>query len=189
MPVSLINSSNNIHPGYRSGIYYLSDPNAISPTAVQNVVANNSLTYIPIYIPHPVLIDRIGFYVGTGFAGCFIRLGLYSNNNGLPKNLIFDSGDILCASTGFKEAVISASLAPNNYWIAANNTGGNNPSINAVLQHLGYKYYIGEAVPSIAAGTLNLRENSVTYGAMPSIAPVSNLISSGQRPIFWFRAV
>ncbi|WP_445634595.1 hypothetical protein NSTC745_06417 [Nostoc sp. DSM 114161] len=176
----------NSHPGYRSGIYYVTDPYIISSSSSSNI-PNNTLCYIPLFVPQPISIDRIGIFVGTGLTGSLCRLGLYSNSDGLPKNLIFDSGDISCATAGFKEAVVSAFLVPNYYWIGANSSVAS-PSLYSVSARLGNKFFIGETAPSVSNSVAMLQQSSVTYGAMPTIAPISSLSYGNIPPVFWFRA-
>jgi hypothetical protein len=178
----------NLHPGFRSGIYYFLHPNTITTSSIASVGVN-SMNYIPLQIPKPVTIDRIGVFVGTGVAGSLLRLGIYSNVAGLPGNLISgsDGGDILCATSGFKEAVINSFLPADCYWVAVN-ANISSPSLHADSVRIGFKYFLGEVAPSVATAPNMLKQTPVTYGAMPNSAPISSLVYQNGQTVFWVRA-
>lgn len=52
-------------------------------------------------------ITSLSAYCSTGVAGGNIRIAIYSDLNGMPNNLLVDSGNIACISAGLKEAAIT----------------------------------------------------------------------------------
>jgi hypothetical protein len=53
------------------------------------------------------IITSLSVWALTGVAGGNVRLAIYSDLNGLPKNLIVETGNIACTSSGLKEGVIT----------------------------------------------------------------------------------
>lgn len=82
----------------------------------------NRLIARPILIPVRRSFDRIGCNVSTAAtasSGGVVRMGLYTDNLGVPGTLVSGSeGTVSSESTGAKEITVSLDLAPGLYWVA-----------------------------------------------------------------------
>ncbi len=86
--------------------YLSGTPTTATPTA-------SDLRILPVYMPVPRNVDRIGCNVTTaGTAGHVARMGVYNADptTGLPTTVRVDAGTIAVDTTGVKEVVISATL-------------------------------------------------------------------------------
>jgi hypothetical protein len=175
------------HPGYRSGKYYLHSPYIGTSATNSNGTATDTLIYIPFCVAQSITIDRIAFRIGADTTGSKIRAGLYSANNGQPGNLIVDVGEIDTSVSGTVQATLNITLSAGWYFLAINTN--NPPSLVTMGNAYGTYFLIGQTSPSTASGAYSYQQSSVTYGALPSNAPVSNLSPRSNSPIFWFRVV
>ncbi|MBW4677129.1 MAG: hypothetical protein KME52_24930 [Desmonostoc geniculatum HA4340-LM1] len=175
------------HPGYVVGRYYQNTPLISADTISSAVLATNSLTYAPFRIDKNISIDRFAISCGGTVTNGAARFGIYSSINGLPANLLIDTGEIIAASAGIKEAIISLKLTPDWYWYVGATAVP--PSLYNVTTFLGNNYLLGQSTPTSTSATASIRQTGFTYGAMPSIAPTDNLslITGNIAPLFWFR--
>jgi hypothetical protein len=83
------------------------------------VPANNILSHA--YIPnYSYNCSELSLYVNTGAVGGLGRIGVYDDNNGSPNNLIYQSSDIDCSTSGYKVLVTNIDFVEGQvYWIAA----------------------------------------------------------------------
>ena len=179
----------DMHPGFRSGKYYLHTPFVSSITSsTTGLEGINSLTYVPFFIPKKISLDRLGIRCATTRAGSLSRIGIYNNSsNGLPSNLLLDAGELDTSSVGFKESIINLSLNIGWYWLAAN-CNILTPNVQISNSFFGSLYFAGSDAPTTASNDFCYSQGSVAYGALPSVAPVSNLLVKSIVPLFWFRA-
>ena len=112
-PAGLIDS-----PGFITGEYY-SAP-AGSPGSV--TMDKDRTTYLPVYIPQSVTIDRIAVRTASSFSGtAVVRLGVYNASGGVPTTVVFDAGTVSAtASSTNYEITISQTLSAGWYFLAAN---------------------------------------------------------------------
>ena len=70
--------------------------------------------------PADIVGQKIGIYVAVaGAAGSTLRIGIYTDNNGVPGNLIYDSGKLPLDTTGIKSATCTDTLTgKTQYWFA-----------------------------------------------------------------------
>lgn len=179
----------NLHPGYVSGRYYQNTPFVSASTSSSGGIITNSISYFPFQIQKNISIDRIAIICAGTVTNGVARLAFYSNNNGLPSNLILDAGELSAATSGVKEAIISLSSTGDWYWLAgATNVA---PSLSCQTSFLGSNYLFGQASPATASPSALLRQTGFTYGAFPTNAPVDNLsiVTGSVSPLFWFRVV
>jgi hypothetical protein len=102
---------------FASGLYYRSTYNI---AAVSANVTHQRVSYTPIVIQSTTTLDRIAIVTGTAFSGtATVRLGIYSDNGGVPSTLVLDAGTVsaTAASTSY-EITISQSLSSGFYWLA-----------------------------------------------------------------------
>src|SRR5690348_6482347 len=93
------------HPGIRTGNYYLSQ--SVLPSSTALAISADNIYYQPIALVGTV--NRIGVEVTAGAAGA-ARLGLYTNNNGIPGTLILDCGTVDVTNIALVEATISDTI-------------------------------------------------------------------------------
>jgi hypothetical protein len=63
--------------------------------------------------------DRIAINVASnGGVGALARLGIWTDENFKPKNLVLDCGEILCETAGFKIRVIDETLEVGAHWLS-----------------------------------------------------------------------
>jgi hypothetical protein len=145
-------------------------------------VTINLLSFTMLPVPSTTSLDLIGAYAASTYVGSGnLRVGIYSNNNGAPDSLIVDSGSLPVTGTGSNisvDAVISVTLQPGLYWIAAvsqgspttnswrgtaatvNHTEGLPSSNNAVNALVGFQQtgvsgaLPGTATPSVSFGPI-----------------------------------
>lgn len=175
------------HPGFKSGNYYLHTPFVQTINSTSANVEANSLIYTPLFIPKRITIDRLAMRTASNVAGSLFRFGIYNNSsNGLPSNLLVDAGEMSSATLGFKEGVINCALNIGWYWLAVNSFT-TKPSITAASTFFGSTHFLGFASPLSTSSIYSYWQSGVSYGALPSNAPVSNLVENTTLPLYWFR--
>lgn len=166
-----------LHPGIRTNNYYLAS--TVLPSSTASAISANIIYYAPISITGTV--NRMGIEVTAGSAGA-ARLGLYSNNNGIPGTLILDCGTVDVTSIALVEATIAATVLRGEWiWMCAvsdatptlrSGTAANSMTAGSSTPSAGIKGYAG----------------TFTYGVLPSTAPAITTVSSVV-PAMWLRAV
>jgi hypothetical protein len=183
--------SNNFadHPGYRSGIYYPFFKNISTDTNSTGGVVANFISYYPATIEYAVNLARLAVYCAGSVANSTLKIGIYKNTNKLPGQLLVDSGDIITATVGAKEAVISLPINPGKYWLGLI-TLTNPPNLYTSVAFLGTNYEIGQISPTSISANCGLR-NSVAgpFNSMPQQAPIDNFtyLTGNIRPLVWFK--
>jgi hypothetical protein len=90
-----------------SGAYY-SQLSIIATSAVGAGTRNNgALQLTPFYPANTLTCDSIQFEVTTAVASSLSKVVIYSELNGTPKNLLYQSGDIDCSTLGYKTITTS----------------------------------------------------------------------------------
>lgn len=190
-----------IFPKYRSQRVYFP---AGTPGTL--LVAANTLYALPFQVNGnmPFQPDQIGFNVTTGAAGANdnVRVGIYSDVNGNPDTLLFDSGVILVSTTtGAKTASIASNLRPllyngTVYWLAmlCDTLGTTQPTVAAKAAGTGSTVpdnFFGVAnmgaIPSAAASTINGITASQAFGALPTTFPTVTYAANGAMPLVGLR--
>lgn len=165
MPLYLPGSSPS--PGYRQGAYYTSPVIAHSSTA--SAPSANFVYAQPLNLPGAV-IDRIAIEVTVGVAG-LARLGLYTNNNGVPGSLIVDAGTVDTTNVATIEATIALTTLPEWVWAVAVFNAA--PTVR-----------VGTPAASHIVGGASFGANNrgitaaLTFGALPASAPTAASWSS-----------
>ncbi|OUL36353.1 hypothetical protein BV372_08010 [Nostoc sp. T09] len=175
------------HPGFISGKYYAYSPFVSSSvnSGGTSGLAANSLIYVPMFIPKNITIDRLWLRVQSAVTSSLTRLGIYNNLNGLPSSLLVDAGEIDTSSPATKEAIISTFLGIGWYWIASNCSVS--PNILAAATMMGMEHFLGFPSTYLSPAAYCYMQSSVTYGPLPTTAPVSNLAARSTAPFFKFR--
>lgn len=76
--------------------------------------------YWPLVVPNSVTLNQISTTCATATLAGTVRLGIYSETNGLPSTRILDAGLLSFTTTSSTtySITISQALAPGRYWIA-----------------------------------------------------------------------
>jgi len=143
---------------------------------------------VPIQITRPVTVTKLGIFVSVvcSVANSNARLGIYSNNNGVPGSLIVDGGEVdVSVGTGAKEVTISTSLAPAWYWLAVN---FEDVTSLTILTHATSSFVNGDfGVTAPDAGVSCVRVVSA-YGALPAAFPAvvnADFVSTSSPRVWW----
>lgn len=188
MPISLTNIFDAEHPGYISGRYYQGLELVYNDSSTGNGLAINSISYYPFRVHSSISINRLAILCPSGISGADAIIGIYSNSNGLPKNLIVSSGLLNASTGGVKEAIVSASLNKDWYWFAGITSKA--PALSCATTFLGTNHILGQITPSAVSGACAIRNAATSsYTSLPLTAPVDNLsLMLGQfAPLFWFK--
>jgi hypothetical protein len=166
-----------LHPGVRTNNYYLAA--SVLPSAATATISANSIYYQPISISGTV--NRIGIEITTGSAGA-ARLGLYSNNGGIPGTLILDCGTVDTTSIALVEATIADTVLRGEWmWMAV----VSNATPTCRSGTVGSAMVAGSSTPS--AG-IRSYVGTFAYAALPVTAPAITGVSS-VGPAIWLRSV
>lgn len=125
--------------------------------------------------------NRIGIEVTTSQANGAIRLGIYSNNNGTPGELLLDAGTVTTDTIGKKEIVIDFTTPMDWCWLAAL------PSANTICKTINQSGF-----PATSVGMSDgiwLDSSPHTYGALPQSFPVDFNDGWTNPPYLWLRKV
>lgn len=97
------------------------------------VAGGGRMFAVPWVCPRAMTITRLGAEPATaGPSGAVMRLGIYTDNNGLPGSLVLDAGTINATSTTYQEITISQALAANTrYWFAMAAQGASGWNVRA----------------------------------------------------------
>lgn len=159
----------NAHPGGPVNRWIVPPSLLLAPATA--ATSANVLLYVPIcFPPGPARsIKNLGIQVnGAGGGGAAFRLGIYDNVDGVPTNLVLDSGSIAATSTGFKQmaAATTTAVRPGWYFIAFVTN-----SATATWETLSTTGYLG-LIPwsSSAAKRPTVHYELHTYAALPSTA-------------------
>ncbi len=146
------------------------NPHLVGGTATVAPTASE-LRLLPVYVPVPRTIDRVGCNVSTaGTAGHVARLGVYNVDpvTGLPTTVLVDAGTVAVDTTGVKEVVVSATLH-GLHWLGLTAQSGT----FTALSTLGLAYIAGGTAPSFTpSNALAFEAVDPTLG-LPSRAGVT----------------
>lgn len=154
---------------YVAGLRQFADAALLTSTTAPAV---NTLWAMPLLITQPTKFDTITCQVTTLGSGSNVRMGIYADDGtgAYPGALIFDSGSISSATTGAKEATITAGVQlfqPGIYWIAWECSATAPqirilPGVGNYLAFGGYDSTLSTTAPQIAWTV------SHTLGALPN---------------------
>jgi len=165
------------HPGMTPGNYYSTVMDG--PIGTLPALAN-TLYGILFYNPVQATYTKIGVNVsvlGVGNA----RLGIYSNNSGIPGSLILDAGTVSVSTTGDKEITISQVLASGWYFLVLLPSVA--VTVTAVVPTTPENF-----LGSVSSGVLATTgfTASQAFGALPNNFPTPTAINTAI-PRLWLR--
>jgi hypothetical protein len=118
------------HPGYVSGRWYRGFWYGLQTAAVNA----DQLCAHPIVLTRAITIQSLGIRCGTGVAASTMRMGIYSNNNGVPGDLLHQINST--PSTASSNTNVTGGFAsnptlqPGVYWMATLFSG--TPSVSSM---------------------------------------------------------
>ncbi len=183
-------------PSYLTGNYY---GQSFTGAQTTQIMVENTMYFVPIYIRSPVSADRIGMYVFTGAGDVEnqTRWGVYLTTNNAPGARLLDAGFVTNGTgTGMKVATISQALPAGLIWLAGisnRNAGatGTMPTPIAVSAGLDpNRSRWGSADLNTAPGmqfSAAITPGTWASYTMPDPAPAVT-IASANAPRFGFRA-
>jgi hypothetical protein len=186
MPVSLTNVIDNEHPGYVSGRYYLGAEKVSADTSSTGGLSTSGITYVPFRVYSQIQLLRLAVYCSSSSSNGNAIIGIYSNLNGLPEDLVIDGGNLIITTPGVKEAITSYSAKRAWYWFAGITSQA--PYLYCGLSFVGNNHIFGQTTPSSITVNCALR-NAGSYASLPAKAPKDNLsfITGNFSPLFWFK--
>lgn len=114
-----------IWTGQISGHYY---PRPFALLGGGTNIAQNRLTIAPWLFDAPVDISEIAMYWATSSSGRSVRFGIYSETNGVPTDLLWESSSVPCSGVTSAHAAVSMTLGPGRVWIGVVPQGGGGSS-------------------------------------------------------------
>ena len=171
--------------GFATGVYQ----SAYNGQPSNANIVSDVMYYVPIYIPHSVVLSEIGVTVAASFASSSVRLGVFAAGNGTPGALILDAGSVTTSVTGARPISIGLALTAGWYYLALI---GNSGGVQLIHDNVGVRSPLG-LKDHDSYGMMFFRK-SRTYGALPSNASFSDpvntqapLLSSDLAPRIWVR--
>lgn len=137
------------------GRYYV--PTLTNQTPAAPTV--NRLYLTPLTFRRACTLDRLVTWTTGTVASSVVRLGLFTDNAGLPDALVFDAGTVsTAAGTGAKEITVNQAVDRGRYWLGFVSQGGASGATNRV------------AASAVAAGNIGdtssaTNDSTTTFGA------------------------
>lgn len=148
--------------GYAAGRYYTGE--GVTPAAVGTLALTANTLYATASVfRKATLWTKIAANITiAAAAGKFIRYGIYNFKNGVPAELVFDSGNIAADVTGVREITLSRVMMPGMYALCVISDG--TPTITAGSMSANFAGTIGSSGFGVSD---QLIIRSFTFGALP----------------------
>jgi len=169
-----------MHPGMRRGTVYYQSP-VVVPGAPTSAMSANFAYYQPFCLPG-MPIDRIGIEttVGSGNA----RLGIYSDLDGLPDQLILDAGILSVSGAAVNEITLSSVLYLPQAWVWGCIIYSGTPTVRSGGTAIN-SYLLG--VETVGATPPKALLAFQAYGALPTQAGLFLLTGSASAGLMFVR--
>jgi len=178
---AIISAIRSLPMNYKSGEYFLASRSVGVGYTGGNLHAtvsnaNNRVKVQPLLIDHIVTVTDLAIYLVAGNTGGTFRIGIYSDNNGEPGNVLCDTGTASTTTSGLITFNLSTplTLTPGQYWIgiAAQdlNLGSATPSFSACSHSTAIA---NEPVPAATSNGITSKVYSAPSGALTANPPLS----------------
>lgn len=146
--------------------------------------SNGALRLVPVYVGAEITIDRLGAEVTVvGDTGCVVRLGIYTDQGGLPGTALVDTtipGDAVAVA----EATITATLlTPGWYWV-----GGTAQGVTTTAPTVRTTSGMGANFPILGATAANVEQSAQAgqtktgvTGALPAFGTTPSPVTTAPR--------
>lgn len=105
---------NDLKRRMKSGLWYSTEAAAFQPGF--QAFSDNTLWLLPLFVEKGVSLDRLGVNVSNqGEASSLIHMGLYSDVDGEPSELLIDGGSVAGNVSGFQRVTID--FLPEDYFL------------------------------------------------------------------------
>lgn len=156
-------------PHRTGGTYFVHS--ATGNCAGSNALTLNTVYAIPMFIPATASYASFGVIRTVAVVGGYERLGVYSDNGGIPDALLFDWGftNTSSGNTGFKKVTPPnvSSLSAGWVWLACVPQGAMNSLFCTVGTSTGAPVVLGTSTPSVNGMTMGYAGDT-TSGQLPS---------------------
>lgn len=135
------------------GAFHAANPGTLAGGA-------NRVDLGPFFSSQPLRFDRVAISVSTAVASALAKIVIYdSSDDGVPNNLLYESGDIDCSTTGGKELTVDFTFEANRvYWL------GTRHSSTATLRTIVSSSALNMGMTSSNASTmLSCLRRTLTY--------------------------
>ena len=159
-----------------SGWYY--GPPASALSVGSSNPSQPAQSWVPLWVPHTVTVDRIGMEITTGLAGPTVTLGIYDSTvDDEPGDLILTAGTIDPSTQGFKQITITQTLSRGLHWLSFHTTDKVN--FRSVVGSLyGVPAYAGGAYASQPHNSLRRYNQPGLINPAPEASTLSGGITS-----------
>ncbi len=154
-----------------------------------NGPADLKVFYYPFRVTRNITIDRLATFLGvdSGWVGGRLRIGIYSDNDGLPGTLLVDSGDMPLTPSAVNAATIILSLNSNAvYWMATAWDRNGVASADTVLPGtvafaFGANFYVlpsavaSDIIQDATNGDGGLTADITSFTVLPAAASLTNV--------------
>jgi hypothetical protein len=143
-------------------------------------VANNA--YYQPFILAGMAVDRVGMETTVGAGN--VRVGVYTNVNGLPDQLIADFGVLDVSGIAINEITLASNFTFPNAWVWGCLIFSGAPTVRSGSA-AGSGYIIG--IPTPSSGSTRALIASQAYGALPAAAAVAGIATTTSAAMMLFR--
>lgn len=174
-----------IHPGVVENRYYGA---SVTAPLVSDNLPPDRLAAVPFAYPTATNWNRIGVDVTTPISGGVARLGIYSNLNGRPNNLLLDAGFITLDTIGKKEIIINFQNPADWFWLVI--VASQEAWYLSIDGEIGGDLF-GVADPENPDGGVMGLTRDFPYGTLPANYTGSGITIEDARkpPYIWLRRV
>lgn len=163
-------------PAFQSGLYYL-EPNPASRVA--RGLTNGNLYFVPFQIWQTTTWQKIGVDINATDATGAVRVGVYSDNNGVPGARLVDAGTVSTSASGSVFVTTTITLTPGRYWSAIVLQGATGTP--STYEATGITFPIGNTFAPTISATYNSYVETGVNGALPANA--SSFAANGEVPL------
>jgi hypothetical protein len=170
---------------YTSGVYHAACINDTDSWTADT----GALIQVPIHLPRPGTLTRIGFHIFDGATDPtkFARLGVYEDADGQPGDLLLDAGTVvLGAVEALKEITISQAVTKPFYWLALTHN-----DVSSLLLWGSYLNLQGSPLGAVEDSNLfpiMSLYRSFTFGALPADESAQTYDFAHSGPTMWVRS-
>lgn len=187
-PAGPSGSGGGLGTGPISGLWYQQGGGSTLPA--QSIP--NATYYFPIYVGFPFTAQALALVLTSVGAGATMELGIYSNANGVPGNLLVSTGTV-SATTGFgSHSITATALSPGLYFGAVSTSNTATFTCRGIGPSSLGGIFVPAAIPTASNAVSGYRfSNGGSLVALPATAPSmsgTDTSSSYDTPLLYIQA-